>query len=161
MPAEPPDGRDTPGVIAPPPLLFIGTLAAALAVDYGIGGPSLGLASVARAVVAVPLLALGAALIGGALGRFRRAGTPAQPWKPVSALVVAGVYKLTRNPMYLGMLLIYLGIAVALDSVVALAFAVPLVPVVQTGVIAREERYMAGRFGTDYAAYRTRVRRWI
>ena len=152
---------DNAGVVAPPPLIFLGFLLVGLCLDYLLSGPSLGLVSVARAVVAVPLFALGVSLIVAALGRFRSAGTPPEPWKPVSALVVVGIYKFTRNPMYVGMAATYAGIAVAANSLIALALLLPVVIVMQRGVIHREERYMTQRFGTEYTAYRARVRRWL
>ena len=72
-----------------------------------------------------------------------------------------GVYRFTRNPMYLAMALLYLGSALALDSVVALILLPPLLALVQVGVIAREERYLEEKFGEDYRRYRTSVRRWV
>lgn len=153
--------RDIAGVIAPPPLLFLGPLLLALGIDLGLGPPALGLELPARAVLAVPLLALGATCIVLALGRFRAADTPPQPWEPSTALVVEGIYKLTRNPMYLGMALTYAGLAVAFDSLVALLFLPLALLIVDRAVIAREERYMAAKFGAPYAAYRAKVRRWI
>lgn len=154
--------RDTPGVIAPPPLIFLAPLLIGVGLDRWLGVLPLGLALPARAVVAVPLLALGATFIIAALGRFRRAGTAPEPWKPVSALVVEGIYKISRNPMYVGMALVYLALAVvAAGSGIALLLLPVALAAVRYGVIAREERYMAGRFGADYDAYRVQVRRWL
>lgn len=152
---------DTPGVIAPPPLIFLAPLLIGVGLDQWVGVLPLGLALPARAVVAVPLLALGATFIIAALGRFRRAGTAPEPWKPVSALVVEGIYKISRNPMYVGMALVYLALAVAAGSGIALLLLPVALAAVRYGVIAREERYMAGRFGADYDAYRVQVRRWL
>ncbi len=168
---------DTPGVIAPPPLLFLGALAVELALDFGLARLSTGLpgwlrlgagASLAAAAGALFAAAAGAlfaaaagALFAGALGRFRRAGTPVEPWRPSSALVTDGVYRFTRNPIYLGMALLYAGLALGADSAVALALLVPLLALVQAGIVAREERYLEGRFGDEYRRYKASVRRWI
>jgi protein-S-isoprenylcysteine O-methyltransferase Ste14 len=160
---------DTPGVIAPPPLLFLGALAVELALDFGLARLSTGLpgwlrlgagASLAAAAGALFAAAAGA-LFAGALGRFRRAGTPVEPWRPSSALVTDGVYRFTRNPIYLGMALLYAGLALGADSAVALALLVPLLALVQAGIVAREERYLEGRFGDEYRRYKASVRRWI
>ena len=101
------------------------------------------------------------ALFVGAFGRFRRAGTAVEPWRPSTALVTGGVYRFTRNPIYLGMALLYFGLALAVDSAVTLALLLPLLALVQVGVVSREERYLEAKFGDDYRRYRAAVRRWI
>jgi protein-S-isoprenylcysteine O-methyltransferase Ste14 len=95
------------------------------------------------------------------LRRFRAARTNPEPWKPSTAVVASGVYRHTRNPMYVGMTLVYLALALAFDSGVALLLAAPLLALVRWGVIAREERYMEAKFGDDYRRYRASVRRWL
>ena len=152
---------DHPGVAAPPPLIFVGFLVVGLGVDLGLGGPGLGLDGLMRGAIGGPLIVMGVALIVAAVGRFRWADTNPEPWKPATALVVTGVYRRTRNPMYLGMTLIYVGLAVVANSLIALVLILPLLWAVRRGVIDREERYMAAKFGAEYAAYRTNVRRWI
>jgi protein-S-isoprenylcysteine O-methyltransferase Ste14 len=152
---------DTPGVIAPPPLLFLGALAVELALDFGLARLSTGLPGWLRLGAGASLAAAAGALFAGALGRFRRAGTPVEPWRPSSALVTDGVYRFTRNPIYLGMALLYAGLALGADSAVALALLVPLLALVQAGIVAREERYLEGRFGDEYRRYKASVRRWI
>jgi protein-S-isoprenylcysteine O-methyltransferase Ste14 len=92
---------------------------------------------------------------------FRRARTHPEPWKPTKALVTVGPYRYSRNPMYVGMTLLYLGTAVWQNTVWPL-LALPVVLwVVQVGVVRREERYLEGLFGEDYRAYRDRVRPWL
>ncbi|MDF1503584.1 methyltransferase [Roseisolibacter sp. H3M3-2] len=157
-----PSDRDTAGVIAPPPLLYLGTLGAALLVERVLWRPlPTGLAWGARATLALVLLAVAVALLVGALGGFRAARTPPEPWKATRAIVDTGVYARTRNPMYLAFALVYLALALALDSGTALLGVVPLLALVQWGVVRREERYLDARFGDEYRAYRARVRRWL
>jgi len=84
-----------------------------------------------------------------------------KPWKASSAFVTEGVYRWTRNPMYLGMALAYAGAALLLDSLVALLLLIPLVFVIQKEVIAREEAYLEDRFGERYRRYKADVRRWF
>lgn len=153
--------KDTAGVIAPPPLLFLGAVALGLALDRLIPLPALGLPPVLRWALGVALFSLGLALGLSAIRAFRAAGTPPEPWEPTTAFVARGPYRFTRNPMYLGMALGVLALAAAFNSLGALLLFAPLVALVQWGVIAREERYMAGRFGQPYLDYRARVRRWI
>ena len=156
----PPD-RDNPGVIAPPPLLFAGVLAASLLIDLLLVRMPTGLPRAACLVVAALELAGATALMAGALLGFRRAGTNVEPWRPSTALVTTGVYRRTRNPMYLAMTLLYLATALAADSLVAFLLLPPLLLVVRRGVIAREERYLDARFGEEYRRYKANVRRWF
>jgi protein-S-isoprenylcysteine O-methyltransferase Ste14 len=156
---------DLPGVIAPPPLIYAAMLALALGADFIVGGPSidelLGLPDQAVAFVGAVLFGAGIALPVAAIFRFRAAGTEVIPYRPASALVTTGVYRFTRNPMYLGMTLVYAGLSLIADSVIALAGLVPLIIIVTYGVIQREERYLDRTFGQSYRAYRSKVRRWI
>lgn len=156
-----PAPRDTPGVIAPPPLLYLGMLGVALAVERLVRRVPTGWPRGARWGAALVLLIAAVALLAGALHRFRAARTPPEPWKPSKAMVATGVYRFTRNPMYLGMTLTYVALALALDSGVALVLLLPLVALVRWGVVAREERYLEAKFGDDYRHYRATVRRWI
>jgi protein-S-isoprenylcysteine O-methyltransferase Ste14 len=152
---------DTPGVIAPPPLLFLGGLALGAGVDFGLLRVSTGLPGWFRLGAGAALAAAALGLAAGALGRFRRAGTAVEPWRPSTALVTDGVYRFTRNPIYLAMAVLYAGSALALDSAVALALLPPVLALVQVGVIRREERYLEARFGDEYRRYRASVRRWL
>ena len=115
---------------------------------------------------------LGSALVLGLAGgitsaagvlHFRRAGTTIDPMRPdaASVLVSAGVYRFTRNPMYLGMLLVLLGWAVYLSSLPAMVLPAAFVLYLNRFQIAPEERALAARFGDAYEAYRRRVRRWL
>src|SRR5262249_44808441 len=80
---------------------------------------------------------------------------------PTTALVVDGIYGRTRNPLYLGGTLVYLGLSVAAGSLWSIVLMVPLLWVINVGVIAREERYLERKFGDVYRAYKRRVRRWV
>ena len=152
---------DTAGVIAPPPLLFAGTLALGLALDFGVWRAPTGLPEMLRWPVAGVALAGAAVLLAGALGKLRKAGTPVEPWVPTTAVVTTGVYAWSRNPIYAGMALAYVGLALVFDSVIALLLVAPLLGIVQWGVIEREERYLCGKFGDEYRQYCRTVRRWL
>jgi protein-S-isoprenylcysteine O-methyltransferase Ste14 len=111
--------------------------------------------------VAGLLIGFGLAVELWAIGAFRRRRTAVQPWKPSTALVADGPYRFSRNPIYLGFAVTHLGLALALNSWLALALLIPCLVVVDRGVIAREERYLAAKFGAPYDVYRARVRRWL
>ncbi|HRO34030.1 MAG TPA: isoprenylcysteine carboxylmethyltransferase family protein [Brevundimonas sp.] len=153
--------RDVPGVIAPPPLIYLGFLFAGWGLGRLIVTPGFGLDGDIRRGLAVVLVIGGLTLEAMALGLFRRLGTPPQPWKPTTALATGGVYRFSRNPIYLGFTLIYAGFAVAMDSPVALAGLLPCLIVIDRFVVAREERYLDVKFGQEWRAYRAQVRRWL
>ncbi|MDQ4421311.1 isoprenylcysteine carboxylmethyltransferase family protein [Sphingobium sp. DEHP117] len=151
---------DSAHVTFPPPFVYLGFLMIGLAADRAIGQP-LGLPPLTRGVLAIALIVPGAGLLLAASGLFRRAGTDVKPWKTATALVDSGVYRFTRNPMYLGMALLYAGLGFAFASAGALLLLPVVIIVIQTQVIAREERYLETKFGDAYRAYRQRVRRWM
>lgn len=151
---------DHPGVIAPPPLVFAGFLAAGVFAERYVSEWSLP-QSVILAVLAVLFGGAGLIFLAGALGLFRRAGTRPEPWQSTTAIVTSGVYRVTRNPMYVGMALAYAALALAFGSPLALALLPPAVLVIHFGVILREERYLERKFRGDYLAYKARVRRWL
>lgn len=153
--------RDVAGVIAPPPLIFAGLAGLGLLADWLLPLPALGLPPALRWALGLAGASAGTALILAALRQFRRAGTPPEPWEPTRAFVASGVYRFTRNPMYLGMALLMLAVAAAFDSLGALIGLPLALLVIDRGVIAREEPYMAARFGEEYLSWKRRVRRWI
>lgn len=116
-----------------------------------------------RRALAILLFALGAGVVLAGLLAFRKAGTTVSPFEPESssALVVSGIYRITRNPMYLGLLLILLGWAALLSNVAALLFAVLFVVYITRFQIVPEERALRAKFGADYEAYLRTVRRWM
>lgn len=151
---------DSAKVTFPPPLVYLGTLLLGLLADrlFGLALP-LHL-SVRIAAVAI-LVTIGLLVIIAGIFRFGQAGTDPKPWKTTTALVVRGIYHYTRNPMYLGMAMAYLGLALGLASMGALALFPLLIAVIRTQVIAREEHYLETRFGEEYRAYKASVRRWL
>ena len=152
-------GADTPGVIAPPPLIYLGGLGAGFALNAVVGGTPLP-SRVARPVGAA-LIVAGAGLMGTFVQAFRRARTPVDPYSPSEAIVTDGPYRRTRNPGYLGMALAYAGIAIVSNAPWALVPLPVTIAVIDRGVIAREERYLERKFGERYTDYKRRVRRWI
>lgn len=99
--------------------------------------------------------------MGSFVQAFERARTPINPSAPSQALVTDGPYRLTRNPGYLGMAVLYAGIAMVANAPWALVPLPAAIAVVDRGVIAREEGYLERKFGAPYAEYRRRVRRWL
>jgi protein-S-isoprenylcysteine O-methyltransferase Ste14 len=112
-------------------------------------------------LLGVPLLAGGLALAGWAFATMLRAKTSPDPHQPVRALVTDGPFRLTRNPIYTALAMIYLGVSTLADTAWPLLWFPATVAAVQSGVIVREERYLERRFGPSYAAYRRQVRRGV
>jgi protein-S-isoprenylcysteine O-methyltransferase Ste14 len=107
------------------------------------------------------LLAAGVVMAGAAELSFLRAGTATLPISPTTAIVESGVYRFTRNPMYLGMTAALLGLGLMLGSF-WLLLATPIATILVTRLaILREEAYLARKFGAPYLAYMSRVRRWL
>ena len=145
----------------PPPLVFIGFLLIGTVIDRMAGLTGFGLPLSLQLLLAAAAGGPGIALIVAAVGGFHKAGTPPQPWRKVTAFVSTGVYRFTRNPMYLGMAAIHLGLALTIDSVAALLLLPVAIIAIQTQVLAREEAYMTRTFGMPYSDYCKRVRRWL
>ncbi len=125
--------------------------------------PASGFLFPARHPVAMMLALAGAVISALGVISFRRAGTTLNPMKPesTSSLVASGIYKRTRNPMYLGFLVALLGWAVFLSSVPAFLFLPAFILYMNRFQIEPEERALATLFGPAYAAYQARVRRWL
>lgn len=160
MAADAPPGPH-PGVVFPPPLIYLGFLLLGWGIERMFLDLDLGLATEVRRPLALALVVAGLVLDGWAGGLFRRHRTAVEPWKPASALLLEGPYRFSRNPIYLGFAVAYAGFAVGMDSPVALVLLAPCLVLVDRFVIRREETYLAARFGESYSAYRRSVRRWI
>jgi protein-S-isoprenylcysteine O-methyltransferase Ste14 len=152
---------DVAGVIALPPLIVLGFLAAATVLEAIVPLPVTVAHSLARYVAGAMLAAGGFVIIAIGTRLFAAAGTNVPPTLPTTALVVDGIYRRTRNPLYLGMTLVYLGLGVAAGSLWEIGLVVPLLWVINVGVVKREERYLERKFADAYRAYKARVRRWI
>lgn len=108
----------------------------------------------------VPIL-LGLGICGMAVWQFRRHRTTIRPFHKSAQLITTGVFAFSRNPIYLGMVLAMLGVALNAGSLGALLVVPLFAAALQRGFISREERGLAEAFGDDFEAYRQRVRRWL
>jgi protein-S-isoprenylcysteine O-methyltransferase Ste14 len=152
----------TTGIVTRPPVLFFACLILGLALDYALPlRLAVPAASPLQYAMAGILILLGVAIFAAAVGNFARADTPVPSTEPVRALVTTGIHGVSRNPIYLGMFLLYAGIGIAARSPWMLGLALPLVVVMRTIVVAREEAYLERHFGDAYRDYKARVRRWL
>ena len=150
--------RETAGVIAPPPVIYLGSLGLGFVLEVLLPGAELpGWAQWAGAAI----IAAGVGLVVAFERAFTRAGTDANPYRASTALATDGPYRFSRNPAYLGMASIFIGIALAADAPWALVMLVPAILLMHYGVILREERYLEGLFGEEYLRYKRTTRRWL
>ncbi len=112
-------------------------------------------------VVGLPFIAAAIVLFMLSVREFSRHGTPVRGSEPATVVVAGGPYRFSRNPIYLSMLLLEIGIALMLDSAWMLVAVALMFAYLSLGVIAREEGYLARKFGDEYVRYRESVRRWI
>jgi protein-S-isoprenylcysteine O-methyltransferase Ste14 len=141
----------------PPPLVFL----LAIGLGWAIPGLRLHESHAARIAVGALLIAGAIALGGAAIGLFRKTGQDVKPWTPSPELVLAGPYRYTRNPMYVGMTLITLGVAALAGHGWIAVLAFVALAVVHRVAVLPEERYLAAKFGEPYLAYKAKVRRYI
>ncbi|TIO34904.1 isoprenylcysteine carboxylmethyltransferase family protein [Mesorhizobium sp.] len=152
----------TAGVIARPILFFPAAILVGLVLDRLLPLPfAIPEADEAAWVVAGFLILIGLVLFAAGVRNFSRAATPLPTNQPARVLVTDGIYRWTRNPIYLGFFLIYGGIGVAAQSPWVLILTLPLAITVRYGVVAREEAYLERRFGDAYLDYKRHVRRWL
>lgn len=95
------------------------------------------------------------------LVRFRRAGTPLDVRKAASALITDGPYRFSRNPSYVSLTMLYVGLGVVLNNAWILLLAVPVLLIMDLWVIRREEKHLEEKFGKHYLQYKSTVRRWL
>jgi protein-S-isoprenylcysteine O-methyltransferase Ste14 len=153
--------KDGAAVRLPPPITYlaaviVGALLHAFALplhlDFALG---------ARIGAAVAAAGLGIAMMAGALGLFKRTGQDPKPWMSTPEIISTGVYRATRNPMYVGMALLQIGIGIGLANGWILALVPLVLVVIDATAIRREEAYLERKFGDTYVAYKASVRRWI
>jgi protein-S-isoprenylcysteine O-methyltransferase Ste14 len=154
------DTADTAQVIIRPPLAWGLAVIAGLALNWLVPLPFLPADLPARWLGAM-VFVLALALLAWAIVTVTRAGSNVPTYLPTIGIVESGPYRFTRNPIYLGMFLGQIGLAVAFNSLWLLITLVPFALVIRYGVVAREEVYLARKFGDAYRGYCSRVRRWL
>jgi len=149
------------GVHFPPPFWYVAGILGGIALNRWRPMPmTTGPSNVRMAIAVLGVLAY-LAIFAGAFMAFRRARTTIVPNRPASSLVTAGSYRFTRNPMYVSLVFLYIGVAAFVNSWWTVILLPVVILLIDRTVIAREERYLADAFPTEYEAYRAKVRRWV
>ena len=151
--------HDNAGVVARPPLIYLCSIFIGLALQFV--WPWKVLPAALEATLGGSLMLVAIVLFTLSVRQFLATGTAIQTHRPTTTILRTGPYRLSRNPIYLSFTLLYIGIAVWVNSAWLLGMLIPTLIVVWYGVIAREERYLAQKFGEEYLRYKASVRRWL
>ena len=151
--------QDTARPVVPPPVVYLGALVIGLLLEVVFPPPAL--SGWIPEAIGVVLVAIGLVGAVSAIATMRRTGESPIPTAPTRTLVVNGPFQFTRNPIYLSFTLLQLGIGMWANSAWVVGMLIPTLVLMSYGVIAREERYMAQKFGEEYLRYTAAVRRWI
>jgi protein-S-isoprenylcysteine O-methyltransferase Ste14 len=153
------DRPDNPGILVPPPLIYLLPLLVGLVLDRRVHVDLLP-RGVAR-IVGWPLVGGALALSGWSFQTLRSADTPTRPDKPASRVVRHGPFGYSRNPIYVSFAMLYFGIAVLRNALCPMLLLPLALYVIQREVIGREESYLERTFGEEYLDYKAKVRRWM
>ena len=148
-----------PGIRIPPPVIYVVALAIGFVLNYL--RPMSPLSGSSRYVIGSVLILVSGLIMPPVLRRFRRAGTPFDVRKPASALITEGPYRFSRNPSYVSLTLLYLGIGILLNNGWILILVAPVFLVMDLWVVRREERHLEAKFGEEFLRYKAAVRRWL
>lgn len=149
---------DSPPVLVHPPVLFSLGFLAGLILDYW-WDVSFGLGDAIE--LGYIFLVGGFALAAWSVWHLRAAKTNVPTNMPATALVTTGPFRTTRNPIYIGLALSFLGLASLMDAPIAMLMLVPVLIVLHVGVVLREETYMEQKFGEAYVEYAARTKRYF
>jgi protein-S-isoprenylcysteine O-methyltransferase Ste14 len=150
---------DRARIIAPPPVIYLGVLGLGLLLEWL--WPTRLLTWPLAVAVGAAIIICGAIALTVAIRTLLRARTPVDPYKATTKIVTDGLFRFSRNPIYVSDMLLYVGLSLALNVWWALALTPIVVWITNTGVIAREEVYLEHKFGNDYRQYKQHVRRWL
>jgi len=155
------NAKDGATVRIAPPLVYLGAVIAGVLVHAFVAPLPIGLPLVLRIIVGAATAVLSLLLMGFAIKLFRRTGQDPKPWETTPEVISSGVYRITRNPMYVAMALLQIAIGVGLANW-WIIIQVPIVLVIiYLTAVRHEEAYLEGKFGRAYTNYKASVRRWL
>lgn len=148
-------------VYFPPPLVFVIFIVLGVVLQRTVIPLTVPVGRLFRITGGIVLVGVAVCLFVSALVWFRRTGQHPRPWKPTPELIPSGPYRFSRNPMYVAMTLVVLGLGIALNDIWVSLFAPVSLLLVHFIAVLPEERYLAGKFGESYRGYVARVRRYL
>ena len=153
--------KDRPRIMASPPLIFFICLVAG-GVLHALFRSTLGsFPDVLRPWLGITLLSLSGVIAASAFLVLHRHKTPYNPYRPTTRIAQNGIYRLSRNPMYLSLALVLAALALLFNAFSFVIITILFVVIISRGVIQPEEHYLEEKFGDDYRNYKARVRRWL
>jgi len=153
--------RDGAAVRFPPPFVYLGAVAVGGLLHVFVFALPVDLPLALRMVSSVATALFGVALVAAAIGLFRRTGQDPKPWESTPEIISTGIYRLTRNPMYVGMALLQTSIGITWGNGWILALVPVVLVTIYTIAIRHEEAYLERKFGSTYLDYKRSVRRWL
>lgn len=148
-----------PGILIPPPIIFLIALLFGVGLNYFL--PISFFPDLWSYIISTPLIIISFLIILPILKRFKKAGTPFKVQEAATDLVTDGAYKYSRNPGYVSLTLLYIGLGIVFDNVWMLLLLIPVLLLVDIRVIRKEERNLEEIFGEQYLQYKLSVRRWF
>jgi protein-S-isoprenylcysteine O-methyltransferase Ste14 len=145
----------------PPPLVLLTSLGVGFGLRYLVPPPPLPLPRIVQLLIGAVVAATGIGLALSAFGLFQKSGQDLRPWMPSPSLVLRGPYRFTRNPMYVGMFLLQIGVGFLNGNLWVVLLAVATLMVVHYAAVLPEEAYLEHKFGDDYRQLKKRVRRYL
>ena len=155
------DDRDGAAVRLPPPLVYLGAVVAGALLHAFVLALPLKVVLPVRIGTSVVAALLGVGLMVAAVGLFKRTGQDTKPWKSTPEIISSGVYRFTRNPMYVGMALLQASIGIGLANAWIVALVPLVLAIIYAIAIRPEEAYLERKFGSSYVEYKRSVRRWL
>ncbi len=153
--------KDAARVRFPPPLVYLFGMASGALLHAFVLEIPFDIPTTARVVLSASVTLIGVGVLLSAVAKFKDMGQDVKPWKTTPEISTDGIYKVTRNPMYVGMALAQAGIGIGLSNLWIVAFVLPVLVVVYFIAVRPEEEYLASKFGESYQSYRNSVRRWL
>jgi protein-S-isoprenylcysteine O-methyltransferase Ste14 len=153
--------KDAAEVRIPPPLVYLGGVIIGVLVHAFVVPLPVGLSTGLRIAASVATAVASLALMGDAIRVFRRTGQDPRPWEPTPEIISTGVYRFTRNPMYVGMALLQIAIGIGLANGWIIIFVPVVLAAVYATAVRHEELYLQRKFGDVYIRYKATVRRWL
>jgi protein-S-isoprenylcysteine O-methyltransferase Ste14 len=145
----------------PPPLIFLIWTLVGVVAYFEVARAPVPVERMISAVAGVLILLIGVGIVASARIHFTRTGQSPIPWKPSPELILQGPYRFTRNPMYVGVTVIQIGLGVAFNNLWIALFAPLSLLTVHFVAVLPEERYLSEKFGKSYRTYLTQVRRYL
>ncbi len=153
--------KDHTAVRFPPPLIYAASILLGVALEFSNWTIGIDLSLIFRISMSTPFAAAGLGLVLASIGLFNRTGQKPEPWTTTPEIITDGIYRYTRNPMYVGMGLVQVGIGIGALNVWIVVLVLPAMFLVYVIAVRHEEAYLESKFGKAYLDYKQRVRRWL